>query len=1333
MAKDIEQLSIKIDANAQGASQALNDLIKQVGDLSKALSGFDASQLINQLGQIQKVTNGIDAKGLSSQINNLASSTAKYQRALGSSNTSMASARRLFNGFGNALSKVNGWCNKAIGGLYRFATGARKASKETKNFAQTVGLLYARFFLLIRGVKSLTSMVKSSMDYIEILHYFDASFGEVAKKSVGNWEQAGYDSAQAYYDSFSERAKKVTADMTGFYPEENGQLTPTGMASLGMNPSQLMQYQTMFAQMSSSMGVTSEQALYLSEALSKMGADLASVRNMEFEDVWQDMASGLVGMSRTLDKYGVNIRNSNMEMKLHELGINANVSALSQADKALLRTIILLDSSKYAWGDLAKTLDTPANQFRMLSNNIRLLGQMIGNVLLPIVTKILPYLNAFVIVLQRLFSWLAKVLGIDLSKLTDMGSGGKDNSGLSDLLDDAEGLGDKLDDDTDSAKKLKRQLQGFDALNNLTTNDDASKLNSKLDGLTSGLLNDAFMNAVSDYLKAWDDAFKELENKAQKLADAMQKFLLDLLEPVIKAWQKVGSLVVAAWKKAFKSVGRMLRDIARDFWKVWKQEATQKIFENIFMIIKYIGDTVSALANRFREAWNKNEVGLHILEKIRDIILIITEHFKNMAEATAEWAKHIDFYPLLSSYDNMLEKLKPAMDTLYGILEDFYTKVLLPLGKWVLEDGLPSLLDVIAGFLDKIDWDKLRARLSEFWEHLEPFAEKVGEGLIIFVERISDAIARFVNSETFENFLTKIEEWMDNTSAEDIADTFETIVKWIIGLKGALVAFGAIKGLASIITALKTIISVFTGGGMIAGGAGASGGTGILGTLASLTTLLTANAAIWSFTSDSFFDLSEAITGTDFSKAKEKYSGFFGFFKAMFDSITHIDDMVTGKFVGYGEITETGDVLANAFENIANGARYSEKELENFKKEYGLLEEDVESIRQAMIDDSLTGYNKLWDGLYRIAESEGQTLEEFYESFMNGTSGFDFGDRQAEMEQIFTQLMGGQEEWIAKADERSAVAVLSLTEGINQYLEQKNHAKEMMDTIFGHDEVNEEASNAGKTIASQFATALGEEIANRSTNFEEDGFAVTDHMRKGLDRGYMDWMKTVDGTLNETESKVVNKSADMMKAGATMGASLVEGIDSSTQNIVANMGKLASDIVAPLSNKVGEFSKIGQNLMAGLNSGLNSYKSVITSGMTGFASGLVNSISRVWRIHSPSRVMMDIGGYFMEGLQVGMEDMYTPIENSMSQFANGLVTMPDFNEQLDMSNNQMQVQSSATYNADNSDTNALLRIQNSLLEAILEKDTGISESSVFKAVQNQATSYEKMYGRKAFV
>lgn len=233
-----------------------------------------------------------------------------------------------------------------------------KVKKSSESLSSTFTKLYSKIYLLRKGFSMFKNAVKSSMDYVEDLNYFNAAFGQVAENAdLSSWREAGYNSADAYYNSFVERAEQITQKMTGYQVSQSGMLLSTGQKNLGIDPSQLMNYQAVFGQMSSSMGVTSENALLLSDVLTKIGADLASVKNMDFNKVWEDMASGLAGMSRTLDKYGVNIRNVNLQQKLNELGIQANITALNQNEKALLRTIILLDTTRYAWTDMSDTID----------------------------------------------------------------------------------------------------------------------------------------------------------------------------------------------------------------------------------------------------------------------------------------------------------------------------------------------------------------------------------------------------------------------------------------------------------------------------------------------------------------------------------------------------------------------------------------------------------------------------------------------------------------------------------------------------------------------------------------------------------------------------------------------------------------------------------------------------------------------------------------------------------------------------------------------------------------------------------------------------------------
>lgn len=267
-------------------------------------------------------------------------------------------------------------------------------------------------------------------------------------------------------------------------------------------------------------------------------------------------------MSRTLDKYGANIRNVNLQQKLNELGIQANISALNQNDKALLRTIILLENTKYAWGDNAQTLNRGANQLRMLKSNFANLSRTIGNIFLPTVAAILPYINGLVVALQRLAERIVKLLGN-----TDFdwgGTGGADESSLSYLYDDADQLSDNLDDAASSAKKLKNELMGFDEINKLSDNtDDTSNTSTGgLDAVGQGLLNSAFNKVLSDYQTAWDKAFDNIESKADMFANNIEKKLKNvskILKPTTNAFKKL-------WDDGLKNVFDFGKTGLEDFY-----------------------------------------------------------------------------------------------------------------------------------------------------------------------------------------------------------------------------------------------------------------------------------------------------------------------------------------------------------------------------------------------------------------------------------------------------------------------------------------------------------------------------------------------------------------------------------------------------------------------------------------------------------------------------------------------------------------------------------------------------------------------------------------------
>lgn len=1233
----IDELSIVIEADASRATAELNRLSQSITNLSNAVRGANLIPFTTSIKDLKNTVTGLNLSPLNTQVSKISNTMNRYAQnaqKMSASNKSGASSFFLLSrGFNNVFSGLNNLNNK----IDNFASKIRRADKETRNFAQTIGLLYARFFLLIRGIKGLMTAIKSSMDYIEVLNYFDNSFGKVAEHGVSKWSDMGYDSAEAYYDSFKDRAKKVTADMSGFFPEDNGQLTPTKARSLGMNPQDLMKYQSLYVQVADSMGVTAEQSAMLSEVLVKIGSDLASIRNEDFDKTWQNMASGLVGMTKTMRQYGVNISVANMNMKLHEMGIDATVNKLSEADKALLRTIILLESSTGAWTDLSRTLNTPANQLRMLTNNVKLLGQMIGNLFIPIIAKVLPYLNAFVIALQRLFTWLAKILHIDLSKsLGDKSNLGSDQ--LGDLLGDAEDLSEALDDDTKSAKKLKKQLQGFDALNNLTTKDDSSSDKGKIG---SGLLDDAFLKAYNDYLQKWREAFDKVENQAEKLADKIVAFFKRLAKPVMDAWANVGRRVVEQWKNAGYNLKWLFKKIAKDFWRVWEQPATEKIFENVFVTFGNIGEAVDWLIKRFNQAWTAGDNGFRILQAIRDIVLIISEKAKEMSESFVAWSKDLDLKPLLSKMAEFMENMKPVVKSLMEILRDFVTSVLLPLAKWTLEEGLPKLLQVFIDFKNKVNWEKLKSNLKTLWEHLEPFAERVGEGFIIFLDRVGKAVADFVNSKGFENFLKKLGEIMDKITAEDVANFFEAVAKAIVGLKIALKVFSIVKPIMNMILfakALKMLSSSAKGMknmpliGKIFGKLGSSIGS-FVGNLGKNigATFGDIFSTIGRFTKEI-----QSTLYTLGGKGSVGFAGVIEFFKA---------DI--GALLSSGSVATIGATIGTA---LIGG-----------------------------IVSAIVGFNfGKWIG-QKFAEWFNPDDVKYYTEFSwTGENGFfkALADEiSMEIDNMKTNVSAG----LSFIQEKVNALPTSSVAGFNGFkvnLEDVGNAistwyNDKVVPFFQESKWSALLANVGLAFEghkSALDLILGD-IENNSIK------AFVDNVKKYFSKDY--WTQT---------STLAWLGTDL--------ANLAVNIDATVQNI--------------------------KNTFISLKNTIVSIARTIASAISSIASG-GNKLTQYY--HSPSfrttPIRMHANGGFVE------DGLFMANHNELiGQFSNGKTAVAN-NEQI-VSGIQNGVYGAM------SESNALLMQQNELLQAILEKETGINANDIFRSVQRSASNYSKQYGRPAF-
>lgn len=876
---------------------------------------------------------------------------------------------------------------------------------------------------------------------------------------------------------------------------------------------------------------------------------------------------------RTILKYGFGIRSLFVLFNRLRAAITEGMTNLIQYSAATNRSLSMLKSS------LNQTKNSLAAAFAPIINAIA----PAVNYLIQLLIKAINVINQFFAAITGQSTWIrAKYVYEDMA------------SGISGVGSSAE----------DAAKKIKGSLQSFDALNNLTTQDNA----------------DAGGGGGGSILP--EDMFETLpiNDKIKEFADKVKDILKRLFAPLKKAWDREGKFVMDSWEKALKNVWALIKDIGRDFLRVWEQEATVDVLANILHIIGDIGLVVSNLAERFREAWNENEVGFHILEKIRDIIGIIVQHIRNAADATVEWSAQLDFYPLLDAVDRFLESIKPVVDAVYGVMEDFYTQVLLPLGKWTLEKGLPELLQVFIDFNNKVDWEGLRQSLSELWDHLEPFAETVGEGLILFIERVSDALADFLNSQEFKDFLKSVEDWMDNVTPEDVANTLENVAKAVVGIKLALAGWPAIEGFIGFVGAIGKLIvhakqakqikeladamkglqsagsltgnaTTGTGGEIIQfPGKGAAeeigetatkvGGLGAAlksaGAFAvDFAISSTAALGVTELIKDKMWEHAEATGAASqaIAEQKELYDGWDGSLKAVWDNVKGLTMGMQGLPTTIASSAGAVDALNKAMEATANGTIYTDEQLQKMQSTWGFTAEDVEMLRQSMLDAN-PELREIADN-FGLVDASAQTL----------------GQIEGSMKLVNDRIL----ETTELSDKMKDFIPVEVTDDAQAFFDAVSDGSVNLET---YKTAMENTSGAIQQFSADMVAAstnIGEGLTQGMENTDTDTPAT----------GFFDKLvasiKSVFG--------IASPAANMNPLGENIILGVIEGFKNNIEQISAPITQLITSITTKFNGAIGTIKSVWSNIWSGLPSIMVNIFNSISNSLSSFVSSIGNKLS----------------------------------------------------------------------------------------------------------------------------
>ena len=199
--------------------------------------------------------------------------------------------------------------------------------------------------------------------------------------------------------------------------------------SFGLSELQAKQFNGTMGAMLSSMGLANDEVLNMSTSMSELAGDFASFYNLDTQEAFDKIRSGISGETEPLKQLGINMSVANLEAFALSQGISKAYNEMTQAEQATLRYNYLMSVSANAQGDFARTSNSLANQLRILKLTASDSAATIGTDLLPMVTDTVTELNGMIQQLgtayetggiDGLTSAVGDVLGDIVTKITDM-------------------------------------------------------------------------------------------------------------------------------------------------------------------------------------------------------------------------------------------------------------------------------------------------------------------------------------------------------------------------------------------------------------------------------------------------------------------------------------------------------------------------------------------------------------------------------------------------------------------------------------------------------------------------------------------------------------------------------------------------------------------------------------------------------------------------------------------------------------------------------------------------------------------------------------------------
>jgi hypothetical protein len=813
---DIDQLVIEIESNTTGAEQGIDSLSASLGRLGALrISSSLSNQIKNINDQMARLT-GDSLTNLTRFTDNMRSlveaGQAKLSPTIARQIAAIGEAAGKFDvgkiagitAFNTALSglgaaseglKMSGTIAKQITAIGEAARGLdASAINNLRSFSAALAPLAAFSGASLSGIApGLKSLSGAARQAGAAAKGGASSFTDFAVKGF-----ALYHSLRAVGNSifdFLDENNKYVEDLNLFsvamagYGEEAFKYAQTVKGIMGIDPAEWLRGQGVMMTLTRGFGVTTESAAAMSKQLTQLSYDLSSFYNIKVEDAFLKMQSAVAGELEPLRRLGYDLSQAKLQEIAYANGIQTKVNAMTQAQKVQLRYHAIMTQVSWAQGDMARTLQAPANQLRVFQAQVTLAARAIGGVFIPALNAILPVAMAVVMVVRWLAESIASLFGYSLPEV-DWSTGIGAGAGYAQDMEDA------LNGAGAAANKLKNITAGFDELHIISPDSGSGGPGPAGGGAGGDLgLNTPaydFLAGLTEHIdekfaairRVLETAFDNLKVDFGPAFDVAVGAIQSLLPELDRLGQFAGGALVDFYKSFLVPVGQ---------WALGEG-------------LPKLADIISGVLSRFD--FTKLSSSLSGLwDTLAPFTIMALDTVLGLVGVLGD----LSVIFINETLPSALSLLATAVNT-FGVaalkaLQDFYTKFLAPVGSWVLGNGLPELSRILQEMLLSINFDGLNRALGGLWDALAPFAINVGEGLLWFMDKVAKPLGVWTFNDALPTVINLLSAAMNAVVAakDALLPAWDWLWATVVEPLGAWVGQAFVDGLNDFTAALQGV------------------------------------------------------------------------------------------------------------------------------------------------------------------------------------------------------------------------------------------------------------------------------------------------------------------------------------------------------------------------------------------------------------------------------------------------------------------------------------------------------------------------------------------------